>query len=646
MVAEAPAPIKSGGVSPLGDNTMNQVFFWGEEKPPENLQQSLPRDYRLRTLPAGKEGLQDLAQRGGGLLVCPPLDSWRRQLLQQHLQESAVLILEADPDLEHPRLAGRQNGYRHLLVPPQSMPGCLAGLLLLWESGPPGSGQCLEDSHRGELAEYLSRILGVASTFRVAGQTEKVFAQVSRQLVEHFPFNRAMLFLWQEGRLVLRELSWPEGDQETLRRVLEENPPVLDPDSAEYQNLSLGMAVPLALEQSDFFPPAVRELLHPVQEVALAPLFTDQDFLGVVEADLAQPPERPLDQDHLAILEAYLTLVGTLIFNTWLFAELEENNRALELKVKELTVVNEMTRLLNRDLVPEKLSHLLLAAVARILKADAGFLFIYDQESRSLRLFGAYGLEPELLSSWQSLAVTEAALASPEQGGDLLPGLEGPRLVHVLHSRGQVTGLWGLSRRPGGEPFDQGDEQVLSTADDHVTVAMNSLRLRHLASTDPLTGLFTRRHFREALGQELATARQRGQPLALLMVDADHFKRVNDTYGHPAGDAVLVHLAGCLTKCTRNSDVCARIGGEEFAVILPRCDGKAGWEVAEKIRKTVAAQPAVYQDQEISYTISLGVAVQEAGETVEQEELIRLADAALYRSKNHGRNRSTLLKAG
>ncbi len=626
---------------------MNQVFFWGEEKPPDSLQRSLPRDYRLQALPAGEEGLRDLTQRGGGLLVCPPLDPSRRRLLQQHLEQSAVLVLEADPHLEHPRLAGRQNGYRHLLVPPQSMPGCLAGLLLLWESGPPaGEEQCPEDSHRSELAEYLSRILGVASTFRVAGQSEQVFAQVSRQLVEHFPFNRAMLFLWREGRLVLQELSWPEGDQHTLRRVLAENPPVLDPQSAEYQNLSLGMALPLDLEQSDFFPPAVRRLLHPVREVALAPLFTDQDFLGVVEADLAQSPQQSLDQGHLAILEAYLTLVGTLIFNTWLFAELEENNRALELKVKELTVVNEMTRLLNQDLVPEKLAHLLLAAVARILKADAGFLFIYDQDSRTLRLFGDYGLEGKLVRSWRKLSVAEEALAPPVEARGLLPGLEGPSLVHVLRSRGQVTGLWGLSRRPGGDPFDQGDEQVLSTADDHVTVAMNSLRLRHLASTDPLTGLFTRRHFREALEHDLASARQRGQPLALLMVDADHFKRVNDTYGHPAGDAVLVHLARCLNQCTRNSDVCARIGGEEFAVILPRCDGKAGWEVAEKIRKTVAAQPAVYQDQKISYTISLGVAVQESGQTVEQEELIRLADAALYRSKNHGRNRSTLLKAG
>ncbi|MBA4358940.1 MAG: GGDEF domain-containing protein, partial [Desulfovibrio sp.] len=155
---------------------------------------------------------------------------------------------------------------------------------------------------------------------------------------------------------------------------------------------------------------------------------------------------------------------------------------------------------------------------------------------------------------------------------DLLPGLQGPLLLRGLSARQQYIGLWGLGRLSTEQPFLPEEQQLLATADEQVAVALNSLRLRLLATTDQLTGLYTRGHFNEALDQELKVAQYLGVPLSLIMVDADHFKAVNDTYGHPAGDAVLAALGRALKANSRASDVSARLGGEEFALLMPRTD--------------------------------------------------------------------------
>ena len=129
---------------------------------------------------------------------------------------------------------------------------------------------------------------------------------------------------------------------------------------------------------------------------------------------------------------------------------------------------------------------------------------------------------------------------------------------------------------------------------------------------------------------------------ALLMLDIDHFKRVNDTYGHSAGDAVLKHLAAVITQALRKGDMVGRLGGEEFAVLLSDADGAAGYRRAESLREAVAAC-AVPVDTAgyIRCTISLGVCAMQCGDASAQDCLAR-ADAALYASKRNGRNQSTV----
>lgn len=163
--------------------------------------------------------------------------------------------------------------------------------------------------------------------------------------------------------------------------------------------------------------------------------------------------------------------------------------------------------------------------------------------------------------------------------------------------------------------------------------------LKATASIDPLTGLSTRRRFLEALDLELRQASRQGSALSLLMLDVDHFKRVNDTYGHPTGDAVLAALGRLIARAVRTSDVVGRLGGEELALLLPGTDAAGALEIAERLRKNIEQASVPDGDGgHITFTVSVGVA--EVGPTATTSaELMAEADRALYVAKNRGRNR-------
>ncbi|MDD3765096.1 MAG: GGDEF domain-containing protein [Nevskiales bacterium] len=161
--------------------------------------------------------------------------------------------------------------------------------------------------------------------------------------------------------------------------------------------------------------------------------------------------------------------------------------------------------------------------------------------------------------------------------------------------------------------------------------------------TDPLTGLYNRRYLDRRLEEELSRARRYGAPLTVLMVDIDHFKRVNDEHGHPAGDLALSYLGKLLLQIVRQSDIAARYGGEEFMVIAPQTPMATAAVLAERIRQQVESHKLIITSQhgersEIRLTVSIGVAgASQATTTV--EELVADADAALYQAKQSGRNR-------
>ena len=165
-------------------------------------------------------------------------------------------------------------------------------------------------------------------------------------------------------------------------------------------------------------------------------------------------------------------------------------------------------------------------------------------------------------------------------------------------------------------------------------------RLEQLSRTDALTELSNRRHFDEVLAREFSRSRRSRQTLSLLMIDIDHFKMLNDAYGHPEGDRCLRIISRTLADCaSRAGDVAARYGGEEFAVILPGTAAEAALMVADKIRNAVAELGLASPTSRGIVTVSIGVASTEGTGTSDAAGLLTAADAALYRAKQDGRNR-------
>lgn len=165
--------------------------------------------------------------------------------------------------------------------------------------------------------------------------------------------------------------------------------------------------------------------------------------------------------------------------------------------------------------------------------------------------------------------------------------------------------------------------------------------LSDLSNRDPLTGLVNRRSFEMTLEREIDRVARAGEPALLLMLDIDHFKKVNDTHGHPAGDLVIRAVADAVTQSVRPMDTVARTGGEEFAVVLPNCPSSFGPTVAERIRATVAAMVVpVSPSVSVSVTVSLGGAF--APQWIRSSPLLWMerTDRQLYRAKAEGRNRA------
>lgn len=237
-----------------------------------------------------------------------------------------------------------------------------------------------------------------------------------------------------------------------------------------------------------------------------------------------------------------------------------------------------------------------------------------------------------LLVSGQQLEAFQAGLAEMQQSG--AGALTGKTV--------ELTAL----RNDGAEIFVdislsavriKGGWHVVGIARDVTARKLAEQRLELLATTDPLTEASNRRRFDEVLRTEIARSRRYGVPLSLITCDIDYFKRINDGFGHPAGDRVLKRFAGLISENIRETDVFARLGGEEFAILAPNCDEGCACLFADKLRKAIEGH--VFPDAQ-RLTCSFGVAGFRDGEG--QDSLVKRADEALYRAKGEGRNRVVL----
>jgi diguanylate cyclase (GGDEF)-like protein len=332
-------------------------------------------------------------------------------------------------------------------------------------------------------------------------------------------------------------------------------------------------------------------------------------------------------------------------------------------RTRELTVLQEAISDVASSLEIEALLSKLAWHAGILVRADLAALVVLDPETGGIQHFksnippeafpvksipAGRGLLGVILKEGVSLRVED--VAGDSRFGGLPPGHPPIRnLLGVpLLLRSKLVGELLVANKEGGGRFTLADESLLVALAFQCASSLENARLHakavELATTDGLTGLANRRTFQMRIEEEVDRSERYQHSFTLMILDIDHFKKVNDTYGHPAGDVVLRHLARLLKAAVRNVDFVARYGGEEFVILLPETGGTHAKDIAERIRTKTAKTPAVLPDgKEISFAISLGVACYPTCGR-KAAELVERADQALYIAKQSGRDRVCLYR--
>jgi diguanylate cyclase (GGDEF)-like protein len=215
----------------------------------------------------------------------------------------------------------------------------------------------------------------------------------------------------------------------------------------------------------------------------------------------------------------------------------------------------------------------------------------------------------------------------------------------VLKDLGSTNGTFLNGKRVTEAELREGDKIQISSStilkfdqQDKIENIFHK-ELYKMAVVDALTGAYNKRFFEERIQEEFSYCFRNKVPLALVMYDIDHFKKINDTYGHPAGDFVLSRMAGLTKTIVRSEDILARYGGEEFVVILKATDAEGALTLAERLRRLIEETDFEFEGKKIKVTISVGLATLVGQNLANWETMLKLADSLLYKSKNNGRNR-------
>lgn len=281
--------------------------------------------------------------------------------------------------------------------------------------------------------------------------------------------------------------------------------------------------------------------------------------------------------------------------------------------------------------------------------SPSGILIVDENDAilaNNLRLFEVFDIDPtELfgegshdLSGWPDNPMLSAVLDRVQNPGSFLPRVQELYSNRELDDHSEIDLKDGRTLERHSTALWDGDGKYIGRVWFFLDITDRKQlerMLRESSHRDALTGVANRRQFFERADEELARARRYGRDLGFIMLDIDHFKRVNDTWGHEAGDRVLVDMCVSVDPILREEDVFARVGGEEFAVLLPDTDLDGAYTLAERIREKVMADGS----GETAYTISAGVA-KLMPDDVSAKRPLQRADAALYEAKRDGRNRT------
>lgn len=411
---------------------------------------------------------------------------------------------------------------------------------------------------------------------------------------------------------------------------------------------------PVILEHYDELPDAVPEVVgHGIRSLAAAPVRDHGQILGAIIICFRRP-ESGLGPRDIELLEAIGRQSGVALQNARLYqAALIEADRRHALYSASVEI--------GAALDAEQLYAAIHHSIARLMRCDTlviglldeghqeiEYVYMRDRDQRwpNTRMPISRGLIGYVVHFGASLRINNddgftksLFLAEPfgEIHGESRSILAAPLIIGEL----VIGGISVQANAP--DCYSPADLSALEMLAATAAIAIQNAQLFHqiqqLATLDPLTAVPNRRHFYEQALREVERATEFGHPISVLMLDADFFKAINDTYGHLVGDQVLQMIAACCRDDLREIDLLARFGGEEFAALLPNTDHEAALGVARRLAARIAETP-VHTDSGLLYvSVSVGVASTTPGQPISLEQLLDKADKALYEAKRAGRNK-------
>jgi len=392
----------------------------------------------------------------------------------------------------------------------------------------------------------------------------------------------------------------------------------------------------------------------------LFPMRIKDHFVGIIILG-EKRDDTPYTTADRQLIQAVAGLAGTSINNAALYEKSESTKNELDRKVFNLMALQQAGKVLSSTLNLDELIKSSIDMFLETVWSNKGVLMLFAEDRPELEVKAFKGLSGEEVEAlamdpaetWamttlekekKPILARELASASNFQSYTTV-NRQIPFAVYIpLLKEGEIYGVMKIGPKINAEPFTENDLEFFITLASQAVIAYENARLYSLAITDSITKLYVHRYFQLRLDEEVKRSRRYNSTLSLLLCDIDHFKLINDQYGHQQGDIILREVSQILRRNIRSTDIAARYGGEEFVIILPETTQSDARIVAERIRRDTAKYdfPALAPGQPpLHCTISIGVAGFPLNAD-SKDELIQKADSSMYQAKGMGRNRVVL----
>jgi len=388
-----------------------------------------------------------------------------------------------------------------------------------------------------------------------------------------------------------------------------------------------------------------------------APLVMRGEVIGLLTMG-PKPGNQPFDDFDLYFLQQITAQAAVSINTCRLYERRKREKEDLDKTLQNLSLLYSIGKAMNYISDLKNLLQYILNQAIDIASAEKGSIMLYNLETDRLNIRVLAGLED---TEYQEKVNSNEIRCRSFKPGEGIAGrvfmTSQPMIVNNIREDdlfiksetsyvrsiacipmivySDVIGVINVTNKKKGKEFTDEDVEMLKAVADQAAVAVNKAQLWDMAVTDSLTGLYVRRYFMVKLQEEIHRAERYKKRLSVIMADLDRFKKINDTYGHDAGDRALKTISKFLQKNIRDVDAIARYGGEEFVMLIPDADKEAAFCLAERLRDELAK---VELEDLPPITISLGIATYPSDGT-DLEELIKKADAAMYEAKKQGRNK-------